>query len=134
MSVSKLDCWREAVKANASPDETLKLAQDLHAWLNANKPAKAFTERPASIIPFRSLPPVIKNAHRIRELRKARGWSLEFLAERMDMSTSFVCRIERGSRNLNLKQMNAFALAFGVPPRDLIQSPEPVPHPREAAE
>jgi transcriptional regulator with XRE-family HTH domain len=68
----------------------------------------------------------VKHANRIRELRKARDWSLESLAERMDMSPSFVSRIERGERNLTLKQMDAFARAFGIQPTELHPSGAPV--------
>ena len=67
---------------------------------------------------------VVKHANRIRELRKARDWTLEYLAERMDMSPSFVSRIERGERNLTLKQMDAFARAFGIQPTELLPSPD----------
>jgi transcriptional regulator with XRE-family HTH domain len=64
----------------------------------------------------------VKHPNRIRELRRARGWSLELLAEKLNMSTSFVSRLERGERNFTLKQMDAFARAFGVQATELLPS------------
>jgi transcriptional regulator with XRE-family HTH domain len=40
----------------------------------------------------------------------------------MDMSPGFVSRIERGERNLTLKQMDAFARVFGIQPTELLPS------------
>jgi len=55
----------------------------------------------------------------VRSLRKARGWSQEQLAERMDRHWTYVGGIERGERNPTLRVIADTAKAFGIPIRDL---------------
>ena len=61
------------------------------------------------------------SGNRIKELREAAGLTLEGLAERVDLSTSYVQRLENGERNLATKHLDNFANALGVTPRDLIE-------------
>ena len=49
---------------------------------------------------------------RIRRLRKRRRWTQVELAERADISTSFLGHIERGSRKLSVETLNRIALAL----------------------
>ena len=63
---------------------------------------------------------VIKN--RIKELREARGMTLETLADLVGLSTSYVQRLENGDRNLSVKHFEGFAEALRVQPEDLIKS------------
>ena len=49
---------------------------------------------------------------RIRRLRKRRRWTQAELAERADISTSFLGHIERGSRKLSVETLNRIALAL----------------------
>jgi transcriptional regulator with XRE-family HTH domain len=51
---------------------------------------------------------------RIRELRKARGYSEEELAHRAGMYYTYVGGIERGERNPALVNIGALATALGV--------------------
>lgn len=58
--------------------------------------------------------------NRIKELREARGLTLDELAEQVGLSTSYVQRLENGDRNLAVKHFEAFAKALGVHARDLV--------------
>lgn len=49
---------------------------------------------------------------RIRGLRAARGWSLEVLAGRCNLSASTLSRIETGHRRIGLDQLTAIARAL----------------------
>jgi len=51
---------------------------------------------------------------RVRELRKARGYSQEELAHRAGMHYTYVGGIERGERNPALANIGALATALGV--------------------
>jgi transcriptional regulator with XRE-family HTH domain len=62
--------------------------------------------------------------NRIRELREARDLTIEGLAEATGLSTSYVSRLESGQRNLSVKNLNLFAHAFQVDPRDVLSSSE----------
>lgn len=46
--------------------------------------------------------------------------TLEDLAEKVGLSTSYVQRLENGDRNLAVKHFDAFAAALGVAPRELV--------------
>ncbi|WP_290051941.1 helix-turn-helix domain-containing protein [Amycolatopsis solani] len=59
---------------------------------------------------------------RIRSLRKARGWSLDTLAERAFMSPSNLSRIETGARTLSLHQLTALARALNISLDQLTES------------
>ena len=45
---------------------------------------------------------------RIKEIRKARGLTVEQLAERLELSTSYIGLVERGCRVLSLRKMVEF--------------------------
>jgi transcriptional regulator with XRE-family HTH domain len=51
---------------------------------------------------------------RVRELRKARGLSQEVLAELSDLDRTYISGIERGVRNVALRNIEALAHALGV--------------------
>ena len=52
---------------------------------------------------------------RVRELRKARGWTLEQLAERSDKHYTYIGGLERGDRNVTVEVLYAVATALEVP-------------------
>jgi transcriptional regulator with XRE-family HTH domain len=54
-------------------------------------------------------------AQRVREERKRRGFSLEELAERADLTASFLGQIERGERKLSVDALDRIAQALNVP-------------------
>ena len=51
---------------------------------------------------------------RIRKFRKARGFSQEFLAEKVDISTTHMSHIETGSTKLSLPVLVAIAAILDV--------------------
>lgn len=61
--------------------------------------------------------------NRLTELRNAAGLSIDEVAERTGLSTSYVSRLERGERNLSVKNMQMFAQALGVAPSALLSAP-----------
>jgi transcriptional regulator with XRE-family HTH domain len=61
---------------------------------------------------------------RIRTLRKARGWSLDNLAERAGISPSQLSRIETGHRRISLDQLTAIAGALKKSLDQLVESPD----------
>jgi transcriptional regulator with XRE-family HTH domain len=52
---------------------------------------------------------------RVRELRKAKGWTLETLAEKADKHYTYIGGLERGVRNVTLEVLQDVAAALGVP-------------------
>lgn len=58
----------------------------------------------------------------VRELREARGWSQEVLAERADLNRSYVGEIERGSAIASIVTLDKLARAFDVPVSNLLRS------------
>lgn len=58
--------------------------------------------------------------NRIREQREAHDLTIEDLAEKTGLSVSYVSRLEKGERNLSLRNLNLFAHALGLEPRDLL--------------
>lgn len=61
-----------------------------------------------------------KAENRIRELRIEREMTIEQLAEATGLSVSYVSRLESGERNLSIRNINLFAHALKVEPRDLL--------------
>lgn len=64
---------------------------------------------------------------RIREERTQRGWTIEHLAERMDLSPSFLGSVERGERSFSLAKLYAVSELFGVTTDSLIKENLPDP-------
>lgn len=58
--------------------------------------------------------------NRIRELRIEKGWSIQRLADAINMSKMNVSQIERGLVDINLGNMRRFAQALGVTTADLL--------------
>jgi len=56
---------------------------------------------------------------RVRELRLNSGLSQEAFADKCGLDRTYVGGIERGERNLSLKNIYRIATALGVPPREL---------------
>lgn len=67
--------------------------------------------------------------NRIRELREARGWSLQELGEAAGTSAQQVFRLEKGQRQLDIEWIAKLSKALGVQPWELFPDgmlPEPV--------
>lgn len=70
---------------------------------------------------------VIRNAgRRVAEVRMERGWTQAQLAERLDVSLTYVQRVEGGRANLSLKSLCEVANALRVAVPDLV-SPASTP-------
>lgn len=65
--------------------------------------------------------------NRIKELRKARGLTLEDLAAEVRLSVPYVQRLENGTRNLAVKHFDKFAKALKVSARELVVDGAPTP-------
>jgi transcriptional regulator with XRE-family HTH domain len=63
--------------------------------------------------------PLLSFGRRVRELRLAAGLSQESLAELAGIHRTYMGGIERGERNLCLRNIVRLATALGVPSRDL---------------
>jgi transcriptional regulator with XRE-family HTH domain len=61
---------------------------------------------------------------RVRGLRLARGWSLDALAARCNLSASTLSRIETGHRRISLDQLLPIARALGSTLDQLVESAE----------
>ena len=59
---------------------------------------------------------------KIRELRKAKGWTQEQLAKAVGVSTNFIGYVERGVRKPSLNTLERIARALGVATKDLFES------------
>ena len=57
----------------------------------------------------------------VRAKRKEKGLSQEKLAEKSDLSTVFISRIERGEESPTLDNLVKIARALGVRVRDLVE-------------
>ena len=62
--------------------------------------------------------------NRIREWRERRELSQDELAEKSGLSTGYLSRMERGERNVSLKNLAKLSQALGVPERELVPDAE----------
>ena len=62
----------------------------------------------------------IEFGKRLRCKRQERGFTLEVLAEKADLATSYIASVERGERNLGLENIVALAAAMDISPSDLL--------------
>jgi transcriptional regulator with XRE-family HTH domain len=64
---------------------------------------------------------------RVRELRKAQGYSQERFAILSGLDRSYFGAVERGERNVSLDNIAAIARALNVPVKELFPAEEPPP-------
>lgn len=63
---------------------------------------------------------VLKNfGNRVRKLRKKQGYSQEAFASKCGLHRTYYGAIERGERNISLKNIEKIAKALGVSIKDL---------------
>lgn len=65
---------------------------------------------------------LVKVGERLRRLRKERGWRLEDLAERMNLSRAYLSRLKNGERQPSLTALLHVAQAYGVAFSSLFES------------
>jgi transcriptional regulator with XRE-family HTH domain len=58
---------------------------------------------------------------RIRALRLEQGWSQELLAEKTGFHRTYIGMIERGERNLSLRNIETFANTFTMTISELLK-------------
>lgn len=69
----------------------------------------------------------------VKELRKRKGWTLQQLAEKADLSVSFLSRVESGGRKLSNRSRRQVADALGVCQSDLVDDSPRGPGVKEPA-
>jgi transcriptional regulator with XRE-family HTH domain len=65
--------------------------------------------------------PLVEFGLRVRKLREDRGYSQEKLAERTDLHRTYVGSVERGERNVALRNIIRLAEALGTDAGELIR-------------
>lgn len=61
---------------------------------------------------------------RLSEIRRSRGWSQEKLASESGLARSYVGGVERGQRNIALRNICKLAGALGLSPAVLLVPPD----------
>ena len=64
--------------------------------------------------------PTVLFGKRLSTLRRARGWTQEELAAESGISQRYISDVERGLRNIALRNICRLAAALGVPPFKLL--------------
>lgn len=62
-------------------------------------------------------------SNRIREVRKAKGFTLQAVADGTGISTSYLSRLESGEREVDLSHVRAIAATLGVSAGELVDAP-----------
>lgn len=60
---------------------------------------------------------------RVRQLRTERGWTLQELSGRAEMSPRFLVQVEAGDANLSVRKLAGLARALGTTPAALLSGP-----------
>ncbi len=63
-------------------------------------------------------------ADNLKRVRCERGYSQEKLAEIVDLNRTYISGIERGTRNVSLRNIEKIARALELPVIDLLTEPE----------
>jgi quercetin dioxygenase-like cupin family protein/DNA-binding XRE family transcriptional regulator len=63
---------------------------------------------------------------RIHSMRESRGWTLEQLAQRAELSKAYLSRLESGDRQASIAALCAVAKAYGVSVAHLFEQPDAV--------
>ena len=56
----------------------------------------------------------------VRDLRKAKGWSQEELADQAGLHRTYISIIERGLKNVSIDNIETIAKALGASPSELL--------------
>ncbi len=69
----------------------------------------------------------VRLGRRIRALRLARGWTQGDLAAYAEIHRTYISDVERGDRNIAVRNIEAIAHALGLPVRDLFPLEDEAP-------
>jgi transcriptional regulator with XRE-family HTH domain len=75
---------------------------------------------------FDSFGMAIKKRHRknyIRQLREARGWTLQDVADKVGVKNPHISMLENGARGLSVEMLYKLAQAFEVHPLEITEGP-----------
>ena len=64
---------------------------------------------------------LLKFGKRVRELRLNRDWSQEELADRLDFHRTYIGMVERGERNISLKNISKISKVFDLSISELFE-------------
>lgn len=64
---------------------------------------------------------LVRFGENMRKLRNSRGLSQEVLADLCGLDRTYISGIERGRRNLGLRNLDAIAVALDLPMSDLLK-------------
>ena len=64
---------------------------------------------------------LVRFGHRLRELRQRRGVSQEAFADECGLDRTYISGIERGKRNVALRNIEAIAKALGISVSSLLE-------------
>ena len=70
--------------------------------------------------------PCLSFGRRVREFREQLGISQEALADKAELDRTYVSGVERGKRNVGLRNIHKIATALGVSASKLLQLDEEV--------
>ena len=65
-------------------------------------------------------------ARRVREERKARGWTQSQLSEYINKTPETLCHIENGTSATKLSTIDSFTEIFGIEPYELFKEKDPL--------
>lgn len=56
----------------------------------------------------------VRFGERLRALRKARGWTQVYMAEHLGIDRSYISDLERGKKEVCIRNLEVIAVAFGM--------------------
>ena len=63
---------------------------------------------------------LVQFGSRVRELRTAKGYSQESFADKCDLDRTYIGGVERGERNISLRNVERIALALDISLHELM--------------
>jgi len=62
----------------------------------------------------------VRFGERLRELRKRRGWTQVYMAEHVGLDRSYLSDLERGKKEICIRNLEVIASAFSMTPAQLL--------------
>jgi transcriptional regulator with XRE-family HTH domain len=63
----------------------------------------------------------VRFGRRIRQLRKARGWTQVYLSQHTGLGSVYISQLERGKKQPGLRTIEILALGFDMTPAQLLR-------------